>query len=124
MCVDFSAMQERKTNQIGKMKSQFDTTAHHLKSFKEGDKVLMQHPVSKRWLQSAVITSCHEDGRSYDLLTEESGETRRNRRFLQRWSSEDGKEDDESADAVADDRAPASGPVPRPEPRRSSRKKL
>jgi hypothetical protein len=112
MCVDFSAMQEKKSIQIGKMKSQFDTTAHPLQSFKEGDKVLMQHPVSKRWLQSAVITQCHEDGRSYDLLTDEGGETRRNRRFLGRWSSED----DESADTVADDRAP--------EPRRSSRKKV
>jgi hypothetical protein len=127
MCVDFSALQERKTNQIGKMRNQFDATAHPLSSFQEGDKVLMQHPVSKRWLQSAVITSCHEDGRSYNLLTEDGGETRRNRRFLRKWSSPEDTDDEECADTVADDRAPASRPAPAepgPAPRRSSRNKV
>ena len=48
-----------------------------------GDEVLMQHPKDKKWESAGVIEAVHEDGRSYDIILDDSGKSfRRNRRYL------------------------------------------
>jgi hypothetical protein len=54
-----------------------------LPSLDVGEEVLVQHPKDKKWESAGVIAAVHEDGRSYDVIIDDSGKTfRRNRRYL------------------------------------------
>jgi hypothetical protein len=54
-----------------------------LPSLEVGEEVLVQHPKDKKWESAGVISAVHEDGRSYDVIIDDSGKTfRRNRRYL------------------------------------------
>jgi hypothetical protein len=56
---------------------------HELPCLDVGDEVLMQHPKDKKWESAGVIEAVHDDGRSYDIILNDSGKSfRRNRRYL------------------------------------------
>ena len=70
-------------------KKTFDAGSHVLQPISIGTKVLVQHPISKRWDRKAVILSILESGRSYEIKYSDGKLTRRNRRFLRPMSYAD-----------------------------------
>ena len=60
----------------------FDRHSNKLPALQIGNKVLVQHPVSKRWDKHAEIVSIHDNLRSYEIKFENGKLSRRNRRFL------------------------------------------
>ena len=63
-------------------KQTFDVGSHTLSPIAVGTKVLVQHPLSKRWSHKAIILNILDSGRSYNIKFADGRETRRNRRFL------------------------------------------
>ena len=47
--------------------------------FRQGDRVRVQHPLTKRWDVQAIITGFSQTGRTLDLCTDEGYLMRRNR---------------------------------------------
>ena len=56
--------------------------SHILSPIAVGTKVLVQHPLTKRWSHKAIILSVLDSGRSYNIRFMDGRETCRNRRFL------------------------------------------
>ena len=66
-------------------KACFDKNAHVLDAFHEGDKVLIQDNVPKKWSRHGVIKQCLGIGCSYIIAFPDGGpDVRRNRRFLRK----------------------------------------
>jgi hypothetical protein len=74
--------QEVRRKENENVKERYDSKAYELPPLQIGNKVRIQDPVSKEWTKIGTIVSIHENGRSYELLTEEGKECRRNRRFI------------------------------------------
>ena len=53
-----------------------------LQCLREGDRVLIQHPISKLWDSSGKVIEIRQHGRSYYIETDEGTVCVRNRRFL------------------------------------------
>ena len=52
--------------------------------FRQGDKVHVQNPCTKRWNISALVTGFSKTGRTLELMTDEGDFILRNRRFVRR----------------------------------------
>jgi hypothetical protein len=104
---NFATFGEIRKSSKDKIVEKCNLKLRDLNSFQVGDDVLIQHPTAKTWESAGVISSVHEDGRSYDIIVSDSGKTfRRNRRYLRH---------DTSAPRVADgadDRSPPPALVP------------
>ncbi|CAB4046066.1 Transposon Tf2-6 poly [Paramuricea clavata] len=53
-----------------------------LKKLKQGDTVIIQNPITKRWNDEGIVKSIRNNGRSYWIETNNGWVTLRNRRFL------------------------------------------
>ena len=67
----------------------FNVGSHILPPLSVGSKVLVQHPITKRWSHRAVISKILDSGRSYDIQFLDGRYTRRNQSFLRPFSYAD-----------------------------------
>ncbi len=59
-----------------------DAHAHPLPTLSQGQRVLIQHPLTKKWDSHGTVSDIREDGRSYEIQTDRGTAILRNRRFL------------------------------------------
>ena len=81
------ATQETRASNTPTKSSSHSKNAHHQQipeEFKQGDRVCVQDPCTKRWDVTALITSFSKTGRTLELYTEEGHFMRRNRRLVRR----------------------------------------
>ena len=86
--VDMKEAQQSKDHITLETKKFFDRHSNKLPALQVGNKVRVQHPVSKRWDKNAEIVAVHDNLRSYEIKFDNGKISRRNRRFLRLQSSQ------------------------------------
>ncbi len=114
--LDNAAASRRRTRESGK--SHFDQRTKTLPTLAIGQSVILQHPVTKLWDLTGVISAVSEQGRSYEVETD-TGKKTRNRRFIRPTSLSPGGE---SADKVDSDTTPPLSPILRRSERLAGKK--
>ena len=74
-------LEQRSHRTLTRQVARYNRSAHPLPAFSVGDHVLIQHPVSKRWVTPGVIVEVGQL-RDYLVKTDAGRILRRNRRFL------------------------------------------
>ena len=87
--IDIREAEEARNKERARQKQSFDTGSRSLPPLAVGDRVLVQHPLTKRWDNKATIASVTDTGRSYEIIFTNGRQTRRNRRFLKKFSYAD-----------------------------------
>ena len=80
--IDQDLAKQSRDATMDKDKERFDHHSTPLPPLHDGQRVLIQSPITKRWDTMGTITSKRDTGRSYNIELDDGKHTIRNRRFL------------------------------------------